>query len=86
MFGFTKQERRIVQLLIVSLLVGSAVTLYKRSQVGKSWENSIDVEQTWNEFKSRSQSDTLEKDITSATDSLKEYESKIVTISLVKAD
>lgn len=40
MFGLTQQERRIIQLLLISLLVGLAVTFYKRSHFGSDWQNS----------------------------------------------
>lgn len=59
MFGFTQQERRIVQLLLIALLVGLGVTAHKRSHFGKSWEESINFDQDSKEDKSRSKPESI---------------------------
>lgn len=46
MLGLTQQERKVVQLLLFTFLIGLAVTAYKKVRIGNSWQRLEEISQT----------------------------------------
>jgi comEA protein len=59
MLGLTQQERRIVQLLLISFLLGIVVTVYKRVQADKRFKESVHLNQEPERFSSQSTIDSV---------------------------
>jgi len=81
MLGLTQQERRVIQFLLISLLVGLTVTLYKRSHFGSDWQNSIIYENEFEKLqrlsKATNDSALVAKDKTLIAKSLAQFGAKI---------